>query len=361
MKNKNIVYQWVAMALFGLFASFSFAADASDEVRNAWLTSKLYGNDNDGASLRRVTISEAVPGRFSVLIENQFGFQCNLAFGEDGHPRQLSGCVSKGVREGVKDDEWFVQEPDAITLNCAKLAKEIVCKGRYVLASGNLVLGPAEMTIAMSRSALPQAKAGLINQPTVAHCTASNVNIRSKPSTKSDIVGQLGIGRAVLVHSWNGEEGAWYKVDLPEEKGNSWVFSEYVTIPDAPTPHLAQILLDFGNTPAKAQALFGPPVRIAQTALEAGGDSARQETLFYPEHQAVYVEGVLSRVILEPESSLALGRWKLGQASSSLASLGEAEKKGGEWSFMISPSDRLRFKIRQNRIAGAEYVNLPDD
>lgn len=361
MKNKNIVCRWLTTACFGLCASFSFAGDVSDEIRNAWLTSKLYGNDNDGASLRRVTISEADSGRFSVLIENQFGFQCDLAFGEDGHPRQLSGCVSKGVREGIKDEEWLVREPEVIDLNCAKLSKEIVCKGRYVLAAGNFVLGPAEMTIAMSRSALPKAKAGLINQPTVAHCTASNVNIRSEPSTKSDIVGQLGAGRAVLVSSWNGEEGAWYKVDLPEEKGAGWVFGEYLAIPDAPTPDLAQILLDFGTTPAKAQALFGPPGRIAQTVLETEGESVSQETLFYPEHQAIYVKGALSRIVLEPESALVLGRWKLGQSVASLAPLGEAEKKGGEWTFMISPSDYLRFKIRQNKIAGAEYVNIPDD
>ena len=360
---KELVYRWAAIALCGLSASLVFAVEgsAADEVRKAWLTGKLYGNDNDGASLRRVTISESSPGSFSVQIDNQFGFQCALVFGDDGHPRQLSDCTSKGVREGNKNDEWFVKEPQVIDLNCAKLAKEIVCKGRYVLASGNFVLGPSEMTIAMPRTALPQTKAGLINQPTLAYCTASNVNVRSEPSTTSDVVGQLGAGRVVLISSWNGENGAWYKVDLPEEKGSGWVFGEYLTLPDAPMPYLAQILLDFGNTPAKAQALFGPPAKVVQTTLEAEGKHVNQETLFYPEHQAVYVGGTLSRIVLEPESSLTLGRWKLGQSTASLAPLGDAEKKGGEWSFTISPSDTLRFKIRQNKIAGAEYVKTPGD
>lgn len=356
-------YRWIGAVLCGLAASVSFAGEgsAADVVRNAWLTSKLYGNDNDGAALRRVSISEASPGQFSVLIENQFGFQCNLAFGEDGHPKQLSGCVSKGVREKIKDDEWFVREPEVVRLNCAKLAKEVVCKGRYVLASGNLVLGPTEMTIAMQRSVLPTAKAGLINQPTLAHCTANNVNIRSEPSTKSDVVGQLEIGRVVLVSSWNGEEGAWYKVDLPAEKGSGWVFGDYVAIPDAPAPDLAKIILDFGNTPAKAQVLFGPPTRIARTTLEGEGGGSQQETLFYPEHRAIYVDGLLSRIVLEAESSLALSRWKIGQSAASLAPLGEAEKKGGDWTFMVSPSDYLSFKIRQNKIAGAEYFSSSAD
>ena len=94
---------------------------------------------------------------------------------------------------------------------------------------------------------------------------------------------------------------------------------------------------------------------MARTELQWQGESAVQETLFFPEHQAVYTAGRLTGVTLEEGSSLALAGRRLGQAASSLAALGEADKKGGEWTFEITPADFFVFKIRQNKIAGAQY------
>ena len=105
---------------------------------------------------------------------------------------------------------------------------------------------------------------------------------------------------------------------------------------------------------ALAKALFGPPDSIAQSAATVGGIS--EETLFYPGHQAVYSKGSLSRVVLEPGSPLGLGRWKLGQPASSCLALGEPEKQDNIWTFMIAPNEYLRFTIKDNQIAGAEYL-----
>ena len=362
---KKAVCKWSAAFLLGLVAPFSFAGDeggdAANAVRNAWLTAKLYGNDNDGAALRRVTISKVDDDQFIVLVENQFGFQCDLVFGEDGFPRRLLNCVSQSERMGGENGTiWRVREPEAIELSCTKLAKEVVCRGSYVLEAGTFA-SPSEITIAMSRSALPQSQAGLIDRPTLAYCSRQNVNIRSKPSTDSDVIGSLDAGRVVALASWNTPEGAWYKVDLPKEKGSGWVFGEYVSITEDAMPGMARLLLDFGATPAKAQALFGPPQKVARTELQWEGESAVRETLFYPEHQAVYTAGRLTGVTLEEGSTLALAGRRLGQAASSLAALGEADKKGGEWTFAVTPADLFVFKIRQNKIAGAQYRFEPEE
>lgn len=361
--------KWCAAFLLGLVAPFSFAGDdmgedanEADALRKAWLSARLYGNDNDGAALRRVTIRQTQEGKYIVLITNQFGFQCDLAFGEDGYPRQLSNCVSESEREGKSsDDVWRVKEPEVIQMSCTKLAKEVVCRGDYTLAAGNFV-SSGQMTIAMARAALPKSQAGLIDRPTLAYCSRQNVNIRSKPTTDSDVIGSLDAGRVVALASWNTVEGAWYKVDLPKEKGSGWVFGEYVSVTEDPMPGMARLLLDFGVTPAKAQALFGPPQKVARTELQWEGESAVRETLFYPEHQAVYTAGRLTGVTLEEGSTLALAGRRLGQAASSLAALGEADsKEGGEWTFAVTPADFFVFKIRQNKIAGAQYRFEPEE
>lgn len=64
--------KWCAAFLLGLVAPFSFAgddmgedADAADALRKAWLSARLYGNDNDGAALRRVTIRQTQEGKYT--------------------------------------------------------------------------------------------------------------------------------------------------------------------------------------------------------------------------------------------------------------------------------------------------------
>ena len=67
-------------------------------------------------------------------------------------------------------------------------------------------------------------------------------------------------------------------------------------------------------------------------------------------------------VTLEEGSTLALAGRRLGQAASSLAALGEADsKEGGEWTFAVTPADFFVFKIRQNKIAGAQYRFEPEE
>ncbi|MDO5691837.1 MAG: hypothetical protein Q4G70_05050 [Pseudomonadota bacterium] len=137
-------------------APLSLAGDMADSVRKAWLTAKLYGNDNDGAALRPVVIQEVAPNRFSVHIQNQFGFKCDLTFDADGYPHQLSNCVSHEDGKPGGTDAWFVQEPAVIDLICSTTRKEVVCKGDYVLAKGSFKMDWTPMTIAMRRSALPR-------------------------------------------------------------------------------------------------------------------------------------------------------------------------------------------------------------
>lgn len=134
------------------FLTATLFADSSN--KDAWLNGKLYGNDNNMASLRKVTIKEVGNG-YKIKIDNQFAFECDLNFGSDDQPHELKSCVST-LRDG---DQWYdprmswSASPESIALQCTSNKKEYVCEGKYMLINQNYS-SESKFTIARPKTAV---------------------------------------------------------------------------------------------------------------------------------------------------------------------------------------------------------------
>ena len=165
--------------IFALLSMFLAGAAVSDEPSinmDKWLYMSLYGNDNDAASLRKVTIKDN-GGTYTINIANQFNFECNLDFSKNGDPATLSDCKSKdkptpvcnpdapdsqcAVSKGCfqKPNEknpacfssWLVKE-QSVSLVCSSTKTERVCKGKYTLGTTEGFVSDGEFTIARKRN-----------------------------------------------------------------------------------------------------------------------------------------------------------------------------------------------------------------
>ncbi len=132
-----------------LFASIvmfaTFAASAAGGQTSVWLTSKVYGHDNNMASLRPAIITSEV-GEYTIKISNQFGFSCGLVFDKKGDPAELSDCAST-----LNESDKWTASPHTIKLRCVSTKTERICKGQYTLTSGSGYSSDAEFAIARKR------------------------------------------------------------------------------------------------------------------------------------------------------------------------------------------------------------------
>ncbi len=151
------------------------AAEGPTPNLNAWLDASLYGNDNEFAALRRVTIEQTESG-YRVNVKNQFNFACALEFDGNGDPARLSDCrtldppspicnpemphsdcaVHSGCFQRPNEDnpacfeDWIVKEPQ-VRLSCHTLQREVVCTGDYTLTTTRGFTTDGRFTIARRR------------------------------------------------------------------------------------------------------------------------------------------------------------------------------------------------------------------
>lgn len=125
-----------------LLIPLSVAADGS--ATNSWLNEKVYGHDNDVAALKAVRIYKENDG-YKVYISNQFRFECDLLFDNNGDPSIMSDCITM-EEFGIP---WKVVEQQ-IRLKCFSTKQEDICKGKYTLEHRSY-RDSAEMTIAKRR------------------------------------------------------------------------------------------------------------------------------------------------------------------------------------------------------------------
>jgi hypothetical protein len=97
---------------------------ARDQSIAAWIAGPVRGHDNRMAAMRRVTI-RGTEGAYTITIDNQFGFHCDLDFDAAGQPSALRGC-----RSGEPD--WHAS-PDVIAVTCAPAGFDLECQAPYVL------------------------------------------------------------------------------------------------------------------------------------------------------------------------------------------------------------------------------------
>lgn len=127
--------------------SSSAPLDSAAAERQLWLESSLYGGDNPMARPRKVGIT-ARPGDagYRVRIDNQMGFQCDLAFNSQGQPARLTRCVPQTPDKRG----WSVVQKE-VRLRCSTLATEVVCSGDYDMGMPAGGTFPGRMTIARKR------------------------------------------------------------------------------------------------------------------------------------------------------------------------------------------------------------------
>jgi hypothetical protein len=137
-----------------------------------WLSSAVYGSDNNVAALKKVTI-RAVENGYRINISNQFNFECDLSSDDKGNPSTLSNCLSQDKprpicnpdmpdsfcatssgcfasreeKNPVCYEAWVVKEP-TVKLACGVTKAEQVCKGKYTLATTRGYATAAVFTIA---------------------------------------------------------------------------------------------------------------------------------------------------------------------------------------------------------------------
>lgn len=118
------------ISVVSLLLALSPLAFANSDIKDAWLSQTLYGNDNEYAALRRVTITEE-NGGYKIFIANQFTFLCDLEFSESGNPAFLNNCKTTAPENA----NWFTPTT-RIPLKCTTSKVEHLCKGWYRLQSG---------------------------------------------------------------------------------------------------------------------------------------------------------------------------------------------------------------------------------
>ena len=103
------------------------SADARARMA-AWIAGPLTGRDNGVARMRAANISRNDdPGTYSLHVNNQFGFTCELAWSGDGTPAKASHCVA--------GEAGWRAEPAEISLRCSFDKKHKVdhCEGAFHL------------------------------------------------------------------------------------------------------------------------------------------------------------------------------------------------------------------------------------
>jgi hypothetical protein len=103
------------------------SADAATREQSiaAWIAGPVRGHDNRMAAMRRVTI-RGTDGAYTIAIDNQFGFRCDLDFDAAGQPSALRACRSH-------EPDWHAS-PDVIAVTCAPSGFDIECQAPYQLS-----------------------------------------------------------------------------------------------------------------------------------------------------------------------------------------------------------------------------------
>ncbi|WP_082376591.1 SH3 domain-containing protein [Ahrensia marina] len=99
-------------------------------------------------------------------------------------------------------------------------------------------------------------------EPSQSLSVTTTLNVRSRPTTDSKIVGKLAAGTRILVAS---RDGAWRQIQMPSNFRNAWVHGDYLTERALGVPK-PQSLISTPRPKAKvARSGAGTPVRSPRT------------------------------------------------------------------------------------------------
>lgn len=223
------------------------------------------------------------------------------------------------------------------------------------------VSGQAQPADSQAQSDL-SSSAVKIKYPLLAQCTGQKVRLRAAPSLDAKIVGQAPYWLyAVNDRVVDGE--MWYEVDHPDQNGSAWIFGEFLNVQAdediTPAKRLTwQLVVDFGSSPAKARALFGPPLKEKKKNIPTPDlpvDKMTELTLSYPGFILTYFDDSFHGVEVTGDL-VSFGPYRVGDSAEKLAvGLGQAETEDGDWTYHID-NEELVFAIQDGRIVRMRYV-----
>ena len=198
-------------------------------------------------------------------------------------------------------------------------------------------------------------------------CAFPKVRVRSLPTLKaSDVVGILNDGDEIFVLEKKiveGNEYPWFKIQSVKKGEKGWVYGEFIkvlSVQVSPTQQLVwQILLDYGNTPKQAQAIFGKAEKETERTLDGG---KIEKTLFFIDHQAVYIDNLLTRIVVQKEQKGRFGKFALGKFETDLLELSRRYIVDHDSLIFLSDEfDELRFDIQFGKISNMVFQRATAD
>ena len=197
--------------------------------------------------------------------------------------------------------------------------------------------------------------------PFLAICEHPKVRIRSSPTIESSYVtGVLDEQEEVFIleEQTVGESSyPWYKIQSLEKGGKGWVYGEYLNIISGQpslTQQLAwQVVLDYGNTPEQARAIFGVPEKVKETVADGG---KKEKQFVFVNYTAIYQDGILARVIIEQRQKAGFGKYFLGSPETDLLELSRRYIVDHDsLIFLNEQFDEFRFDLQSGSIARMVY------
>lgn len=188
-------------------------------------------------------------------------------------------------------------------------------------------------------------------------CAFPKVRVRSLPTVKSSyVVGTLNEGDEVFILEKKNVEGSeypWFKIQSLKKDEKGWVYSEYIKILPIQVSRIQelvwQILLDYGNTPKQAQAIFGKAEKETERTLDGG---RIEKTLFFIDHQAVYIDNLLTSIVVQKEQKGRFGKFALGKSETDLLELSRRYIVDHDSLIFLSDEfDEFRFDIQFGKIS----------
>ncbi len=193
--------------------------------------------------------------------------------------------------------------------------------------------------------------------PLLGVCNFPKVRVRSTPSIKSShVIGTLNEGEEIFILEEKVLPEAdypWFQIQSVKRGRKGWVYGEFIKVLPvqvSPTQQMAwQMLLDYGNTPSQARSIFGKPEKEKERALDGG---KKEKILFFVTHQAVFIDDMLARIIVEKEQKGRFGRFVLGLPETDLLELSRRYIVDHDSLIFLSDEfDEFRFDIQFGKIS----------
>lgn len=199
--------------------------------------------------------------------------------------------------------------------------------------------------------------------PDLGSCTGNSVRLRSKPDTKSEILGKLNeFDRAIAINQRiiNGKK--WFQVEHPTASGTAWVYGDYL-IPElyAMKPVFKRLLIklnqDYGVTSEKARVIFGDEIKIKTEKFSRPDVSYTKTFVSHKNFNLEYLNNNLTEVEVM-SGDFPFGDIKIGDnAEKVIKILGEPDnRENSVFLYNVDDMTMFSFSIENGVITHMNYM-----